>query len=312
MLSVVFDDDFKALGRERKKTKGNEGAQNGLKRIQTAIRESLEDAKVDVSEIKGIGIGCPGPLDIKEGVLKEAPNLGWYDLPLKKELEKEFKCPVVVSNDVDAGVYGEYRFGAAQNAHCAVGIFPGTGVGGGCVYRGEIFQSVSGTCMEIGHIPIISDGPVDGCGLKGCLEACASRLYIASQAAAAAYRGQAPYLLKNVGTDVADIRSGKIADAIKAGDEAVERVVKEAAHYIGLATVTIVHLLAPEIVVLGGGLVEAIPDIFVENVEKSARKHALPSYRNSFKVVAAKLGDDATAKGVAAWAQKKIQADTKS
>jgi len=307
MLAVVFDKDWKVVSRARKRTKGHEGKAAGLDRICKTIREALEDANLSKEQIAGIGVGCPGPLDLSTGTIREAPNLGWKDVKIKQHLEGQFGCSAFISNDVDAGVFGEYRFGAARNARCCIGIFPGTGIGGGCVYEGKIFQGANCTCMEIGHIPIVSEGAMDGCGNKGTLESVASRLVIAANVAQAAYRGQAPTIMKNCGTEVSKIRSGALAEAIKQGDKAVEKIVLDAAEMLGLAVVTMVHLMAPDVVVLGGGLVESMPEIFLENVEGFARKRVLASYQDVFKVVAAKLGDDATAMGAAAWAQSNIE-----
>ena len=154
MLAVVFDAKFKPIGKARKKTKGYEGMQAGLKRINSVIHEAVEDADVPISKIAGLGIGCPGPLDLDNGIVLEAPNLGWNDVPVKKSIESEFGFPAVIANDVDSGVFGEYQFGAGKNARCVVGIFPGTGIGGGCVYEGKILRGRHTSCMEIGHIPI--------------------------------------------------------------------------------------------------------------------------------------------------------------
>src|SRR5690606_35888803 len=157
----------------------------------------------------------------ENGVLLDAVNLGWRDVRLKEVLEREFGCPTTLANDVDAGVYGEYRFGAGQDAFCLLGVFPGTGVGGGCVYRGQILRGRHTSAMEVGHMRLFPFGPGDGTGHVGTLEAYASRLAISATAAQAAYRGQAPNLMKAVGTDIGEIRSGTLAAAIKAGDKAV-------------------------------------------------------------------------------------------
>ena len=307
MLSKVFDEKFQALGKDRTKTKGHEGKEAGLARISKTIRKALEEAEVDATQLAGIGVGCPGPLDLDKGVIRDAPNLGWKDVQLKKHLEKEFGCGAFIMNDVDAGVYGEYRFGAAKGTRTAVGVFPGTGIGGGCVYEGKILRGKNTSCMEIGHVQVAPEGPLCGCGRRGCLEAVASRLVIASRSAAAAYCGQAPYLLEKVGTDVSNIRSGAIAASIAAGDKTVETIVREAARHIGRAVAGVVHLLAPDVVILGGGLVEAMTELFVKEVSWAAEKRVLPSYIETFEVVAAELGDDAGVMGAAAWAQHQIE-----
>ena len=163
--------------------------------------------------------------------------------------------------------------------------------------------------MEIGHVQVAPEGPLCGCGRRGCLEAVASRLVIASRAAAAAYRGQAPHLLEHAGTDVTNIRSGALSASIAAGDTTVEIIIREAARHIGRAVAGVVHLLGPDMVVLGGGLVEAMTELFVEEVRDTAKRRVLPSFVDSFEVVAAKLGDDAAVMGAAAWAQFSVDAD---
>jgi glucokinase len=302
MLAALFDQKFTIVNRKRRKTKPQDGAKPGVERIKETIYELLQDSKVKVENILGIGVGVPGMLDLDDGVILSAPNLGWRDVPLKEILKREFKCPIAIINDVDAGMFGEYGYGAAKNARCAVGIFPGTGIGGACIYEGQILRGRKNSCLEIGHIPVMSDGPLCGCGQRGCLESVASRLAISAAAALAAYRGEAPHLFEIAGTDLSNIRSGMLAASIEAGDKAIERIVREAAQWIGVGTAIAVNLLAPDVVVLGGGLVEAMPEIFREAVEETARNRALPVFKNTFRVVVAKLADDATVTGAATWA----------
>jgi len=307
MMAVVFDGELKVVGRERKKTKAYEGAEAGIERIVRTIGDALDDAHVKKDALAGIGVGTPGPLDLNEGVVVEAPNLGWKNVRLKQHVEKAFGCPAVVVNDVDAGLYAEYCFGAAQKAACAVGVFPGTGIGAGCVYRGMLIQGSKYSCMEIGHIPVVADGALCGCGQRGCLETVASRLAISSAAAVAASRGQAPHLLEKSGTDLANIRSNAITDSISGGDKAVEEIVRHAARWLGHGIAIVVNLLAPDVIVMGGGLVEAMPELYVEEVEKATRALVLPSYRKTFRLATAKMGDDATATGAAAWARHVLE-----
>jgi glucokinase len=303
MLAAAFSPEFRVLGRRRRKTKGAEGAKAGLERIMETIHDALAEGKLSQEKLAGVGVGCPGNVDLEKGVVIDSANLGWKNVPIRDALEKEFKCPAVVLNDVDAGVYGEYRFGAGKGARCLVGVFPGTGIGGGCVYEGKVLRGKNVSCFEIGHVQINPNGLPCGCGRIGCLETEASRLAISAAAAAAAFRGEAPHLLAAAGTDLANVRSGVLAQAIQAGDSVIEQIVQRAARLIGWAVGDVVNLLAPDVIVLGGGLVEAMPDLFVEEVEQAARQRAAPPFSKTFKVVAAKLGDDAVVRGAAAWAQ---------
>lgn len=306
MLATVFDAELNPLGAERKKTKAHQGLKSGLTRITQTIREALSAAEVDLEEIAGIGIGCPGPVDMEKGTVLDPPNLGWGEVPMQKHLQREFDRPVVVLNDVDAGVYGEYRFGAAKGCRTALGVFPGTGIGGGCIYDGAILRGRQTSCMEIGHIPVLPNGPLCGCGQRGCLEAVASRLAVAASAARSAYRGDAPYVQKAAGTDLTQIRSSILSDAIDAGDEAIEKIVKDAARHIGIAVAGVVHLISPDIVILGGGLVEAMPELFVKGVYAAAEGRVMPAFSKTFTVVTSKLGDDAVVMGAAAWAKRML------
>jgi glucokinase len=307
MLAVVFDDELRVLGRKRRKTREKGKDEVQLDRIAETIHMALEDASVDKSAVQGIGAGCPGPLDLKSGIILEAPNLGWKNIALRNFLTKEFDCPAEICNDVDAGVFGEYTQGAAQKQRCVLGVFPGTGVGGGCVYEGKIFRGTRASCMEVGFLQMTTDGPSAGVGPVGTLEALASRLAISGEAAKAVYRGQAPALSGLAGTDLANIRSGILAKAIDQGDKVVEQIICQAAEQIGRGVGSLVNILAPDVVVLGGGLVEAMPELYLEHVRKGAKRNVLPSLKDCFKVKVAELGDLASVTGAAALIRQQIQ-----
>jgi glucokinase len=283
MMAAVFNRDFKVVALARAGTKGVEGVREVLARIQATIADALREAGLDASRLGGIGVGCPGPLDLDRGVILQAPNLSWHNVPLRTALEKKFKCPTVIANDVDAGTYGEYRFGAGR--------------GGRCVIRGR-----TGSCMEIGHLRVEPEGRLCGCGRRGCLESVASRLAISAEAAAAVYRGEAPALQQLAGTDLAQIKSGTLAKSIRGGDTAIESIVRSAARHVGMAVADVVNLLAPDIVVLGGGLVEALPAIVLGEARTAICGQAMKAFTKGLKIVAAELGDNATATGAAALA----------
>ncbi|MEZ6062020.1 MAG: ROK family protein [Planctomycetaceae bacterium] len=310
MMAAVFDDDYKLLGKKRRKTRDKSKDGVDLKRLAETIRMALEDAKVDPSAVRGIGAGCPGPLDLNKGVILEAPNLGWKNVEIRDFLSKEFNCPAEICNDVDGGVYGEYVAGAAKGVRCVLGVFPGTGVGGGLVYEGAIYRGKRGSCMEIGFLQMATAGPSAGLGPVGTLEALASRLAISGEAAKAVYRGQAPILGEMAGTDLANMRSGVIAKAIDAGEKIVEKLVREAAEQIGRAVGSLVNILAPDVVLLGGGLVEAMPKLYLSEVADGARRNVLPSLKDCFEIRIAKLGDFATATGAAALVRRRVEANS--
>ncbi|MEZ6135894.1 MAG: ROK family protein [Pirellulaceae bacterium] len=301
MQCVLFDESMKQIGTKRRRTRGELGVEGGLSRIESTISKLLEDEGVDISQIAGIGIGCPGPVEWQKGIVRVAVNLGWKDVPVGKFLKDKFKCPTAVLNDVDAGVYGEYRAGAGRGSRTTVGIFPGTGIGGGCVYDGQILRGKVLSCMEIGHIKITGSSRMGASGMTGTLESEASRLALAGELAKLAYRGEAPNLFKSAGTDLGAIRSKVIAEAVEKGDKEVIRTLAAACETIGHAVANMVLLICPDCIVLGGGLVEAMPDFFLKEVSKAAKKSVFECYRDEFEVRCAKLGDDAGSVGAAYW-----------
>ena len=173
-----------------------------------SIDNALEDASITPDELAGIGVGCPGPLDLEKGIIIESSNLGWKNVKLGQILNKKYGCPVAIGNDVDVGTLGEYKFGAGKKARCVLGIFPGTGIGGGLVYEGKVFTGGDKSCLEFGHMVVDPGGRLCGCGQRRCLETVASRLAIASEVAIAAYRGETKMILDEAGTTIGDIRSG--------------------------------------------------------------------------------------------------------
>lgn len=310
MHCTLFDDALKPVDTRRRRTKGEQGVEASLERIESTIEKLLEDAKLQKDCLGGIGIGCPGPVEWEKGVVRIAVNLGWKNVPIGRFLQDKFKCPVAVLNDVDAGVYGEYCAGAGKGSRTTFGLFPGTGIGGGCVYDGQILRGKVLSCMEVGHIKICGSDRLGATGMEGTLETEASRLAIAGELAKLAYRGEAPYLQKNVGTELGAIRSKVIADAIENGDVEVARIVQDACEMIGYAVANAVLMICPDCVVLGGGLVEAMPDLFVKQVAKVAKRHVFECYREEFTVRAAELGDDAATVGAASWIRKLTTGET--
>ena len=302
MIAAVVDRRSKIVSRSRARTGAEEGAEAVYDRVIEAIHSALDKAKGQ--KLSAIGIAAPGPLDRKKGIIIETPNLGLRRFPIADRLRKEFGVPVLLENDVNAGVYGEYRAGAARGFKNVVGIFVGTGIGGGLVLDGRLYIGGTGNAGEIGHMIIQTDGPLCGCGQYGCVEALASRTAIAKDAAALAGSGASPAMLAAGGTDLKDIRSGALAAAIEKGDEKVRRVIERAARFVGIAMANCANLLAPEVIVLGGGLLEKLGDLFRREAERSMREHAMASLVSRTKVVLAALGDDAVPIGVAALARE--------
>lgn len=301
MMASVLDANYHVLGSARKSTNGSDGAAKGRAKIVKAIQEAIAEAGVDPKGIKGIGIGCPGLVNPAKGTLIFAPNLGWSNMALRKILQTQFRCPVAVLNDVDAGTYGEYVLGAGKGARSLLGVFPGTGVGAGFVYDGKLVMGRAISAMELGNL--MFPGTHIGSPVFGSvvLEDLTSRLALASQAGLACYRGQLPDLDKKTEGALRNIRSKALANAFRSGEDAAMLMFRNAIRYLGMGVATVVNLLAPDRITLGGGLVEELPGLYLSLLKEEVERYAIPELAKGVRYSLAKLGGQAVAAGAVAW-----------
>lgn len=301
MMASVLDANYNMLGSARKSTNGSEGAAKGRNKIVKAIHEAIEAAGVNPKGIQGIGIGCPGLVNPAKGILIFAPNLGWTNMALRKLLQTQFKCPIAVLNDVDAGTYGEYVLGAGKGARSLLGVFPGTGVGSGFVYNGQLVMGRAISAMELGNLQL--PGTHIGSPVFGVvtLEDLTSRLALASQAGLACYRGQLPELDKKTEGALRSIRSKALAAAFRSGDDAAMIMFRNSIRYLGMGVAVVVNLLAPDRITLGGGLVEELPGLYLNLLKEEVERYAIPELARGIKYSLAKLGGQAVAAGAVAW-----------
>ncbi|MYF97892.1 ROK family glucokinase [Candidatus Poribacteria bacterium] len=307
ILSAVVDAEGNILSTAKVPTQAKDDTSIVIDRIAECIREAFQKSGVEANSIQAIGIGAPGPLDPQTGVVIFAPNLGWKDVPLKTELEARIDIPTFVDNDVNVGTLGEHTFGAGKGIQNLVGIFVGTGIGGGIILNGELFHGASKTAGEIGHIVVKADGPKCGCGTRGCLEALASRTAMTKAFQKAILKKGKKSILKNLTNgNLEQIRSGTLAKAVQSKDKLTLKVFKETTKYLGVGIGSIVNFLNPEMIVLGGGVVEALDDKFINDIRKAAKKYALPDTLKGVQIVRAQLGDDAGVLGAAALARQRL------
>ncbi|MDI1314333.1 ROK family protein [Prosthecobacter sp.] len=301
MMASVLDANYNVLGSSRKSTNGSDGAAKGRNKIIKAIHEAIAEAGVDPKGLQGIGIGCPGLVNPDKGILIFAPNLGWTNMALRKLLQNQFKCPITVLNDVDAGTYGEYVLGAGKGARSLLGVFPGTGVGAGFVYNGQLVMGRGISAMELGNL--LLPGTHIGSPVFGTvtLEDLTSRLALASQAGLACYRGQLADLDKKTQGALRNIRSKALASAFRGGENAAIIMFRNSIRYLGMGVATVVNLLAPDRITLGGGLVEELPELYLNLLKEEVEHYAIPELARGIKYSLAKLGGQAVATGAVAW-----------
>ncbi len=300
-LYALFDDRFEVIAEEKFRSHPPKG---GLQAFEAqhakALGKLLKEAKRRKLEIEAVGMGLAGRIDLAQGVVLNAPSLEFLQgVPFQQRLEKQTGARVFVCNDVHAGLYGELKLGAARDARHVIGIWIGTGVGGALVIDGKLHLGASGLAGDIGNYLLQPVDAAQDSSRKEVLDGVASRTAIAADAAALAAKKYGSKLRKIAGTDVRDITSGNIAKAIKRGDKAVEKLVRSRAQLLGAVLSNLVDFINPDMVVLGGGLVSAIPKLIRREIEKSIQAHASPRAAQAVKVVSSKLADHAGTTGAA-------------
>lgn len=262
--------------------------------LEAEIVKTIQMLKKNTkSPLIGIGIGMAGQIAPNTGVVYFAPNLNWHHVPLQSDLQKALNCPVVVTNDVRAITWGEWHHGAGRNCQDFVCLFIGTGIGGGIVSNGQLLSGASNTAGELGHMTIDLKGRPCTCGNTGCLETIAGGWGIAQRAQEAVTSNpeKGTKLLEIAGGRHEAITAEVVAHAYNAGDPLAKKIAEETASALIAGTVSIVHVLNPQRLILGGGVIQGMPWL-IQSVEKGIRQHALAASCQSLEVISAQLHTD--------------------
>lgn len=303
IVAAVVTPEGKIKGREKIPTPRGRGGPAVLETIVLAIEGAMRDAEAKKKRLKGIGIGVPGIVDVERGTVVAAPNIPLAGQPIAAKLSKRFGADVRLGNDVNLGVLGERWRGAGHGVNHLVGVFPGTGVGGGVVTHGRLLTGAHGAAAELGHIVLDPSGPRCGCGASGCLEAYASRSAIERDIRAGAKAGRRSEITALNGGRLDVIKSRVLATALKRGDPLVTDVMRAAAVRLGEGCVDLRHAFDPEVIVLGGGLIEACGGFILPIVRAKLAADPLFKRVPACRVVPSELGDDAVLMGAVALAR---------
>ncbi len=310
MMAAVVGEDGQVLGQAKTKTNAARGAADVIVRLSELVLNVVGSANLPRNAVAGVGLGVPGPLDPIAGIVHRCPNLGptWDELPLAKLLSDALALPVAIENDVKVGAMGEYTYGAGRGAQNLLAIFVGTGIGGGLILDGRLHAGTRFSAGEVGHMVLLADGPVCGCGQRGHAEALASRTAIERDVRAAIRGGRASVLAASPGVPVErPMTAGVIGSAWEQGDAVVVEAVQRSQFYLGLLVATCVNLIDPEVVVLGGGMTERLGEAYVAPVRAAARQHFVnQSDADRVRIVAAALGDLSGAMGAAVIARQRL------
>jgi glucokinase len=259
VAGVVAEDGSRIMGARSEPTAADQGAEAVFDRIVALADAAMAAAKADdpAIAIAGMGVGCPGPLDTKSGVVLLTPNLGWVNMPVREQLASRLGLMAELDNDANCAMAGEWWMGAAKGARNAVVFTLGTGIGGGIVIDGKLHHGASDVAGEIGHITIETNGRRCGCGNDGCLEAYASGPAIARRTMEALEAGAESALRLIVGDDLKRITAETVYQAAAAGDPLALEVVRDTAKYLGVGVANLINILNPEVVVICGGVTYA-------------------------------------------------------
>jgi glucokinase len=306
ILAAVVSSEGHIVAEAKLKTRPEEGIDAVIERMVQTAGKAVQKAQVEWQDVIGMGVGVPAPLDPETGVVYNPPNLpGWGEVPLGPRLAEGLGVPVFLENDVNLGTLGEHALGAGRGTQDMVGIFVGTGVGGGLILDGKLRSGYRHAAAEIGHMIVLADGPVCGCGKRGCLESVASRRAIDRDIRLGIAAGRESIVPELADGKIGRLGSGVLAQAWRRHDPLVVEILTRAQWYLGLLAASIVNLIDPEMVVFGGGVVEAMGEEFLAPIRVTTRQYMiLQAGAERVRIVAAELGDDAGVLGAAVLARQ--------
>ncbi|MNH98130.1 Glucokinase [compost metagenome] len=291
----ICDESGHLLNTYEGPTDADQGAEVVLDHIAEYVRKIVADSSYEWEQVAGIGAGLAGFLDIPEGVVKFSPNLLWNNVPAKQTLEAKLGKPVKIDNDANVAALGEAWSGAGAGMSNVVCYTLGTGVGGGIIINGKIYQGFNGMAGELGHMSIVPDieAVICGCGQVGCLETVSSATGIVRMANDAVERGERTSMAL-----LDKIEAKHVFDAAKQGDEVALRIVHRAAYYLGRSMAAIAVVLNPQRFIIGGGVSKA-GDILFEPIRETFKKYTPLQAQEGVDIVPASLGNDAGIVGAA-------------
>ena len=313
ILSLVADAEGHVYGEDRRPSQTQEGLEAVFQRMVDSLDAALAAAGLRRNDLAAVGVASPGPVDVARGIVPNAPQLpGWKDVPLRERMAERLGLParrhglpVALENDATAAALGEHAFGGGRGSQHMLYLTVSTGVGGGIVIDGKLYRGKSGAAGELGHIIIDPDGPLCGCGARGCLEALASGSAIARRGQELLARGEAPALAR-LAQGQGPVTAEMMQRAALQGDEACRRAFQEAGHYLGIALASYVNIFNPELILIGGGVSKA-GDLLMEPARRTMEALAMAQPLRDVRLAVAELGGRVGALGMVAVLRQQSQ-----
>lgn len=304
ILASVINSKEGIIARLKKPTNIEAGTKTYVKDIADIVTKLIQNSKLKKENIVAVCLGVPGSVNPHTGIIGLAPNLGLKNFNMKSKLEKVIPYPILIENDVNLGALGIKYYGVGKKSTNMLAVFIGTGIGGGIIIDNKIYRGKNFVAGEIGHMLVQKDGPKCGCGKNGCFEAIASRTAIVNNIISDIKKGKKKSVLSDLIKSNQRIKSGALRQAIDAGDKVVTNRITEACETIGDVLASITNLMNFDMIVLGGGVIEALEDYILPIIKKEFQNHVLADSAKGIKIVASKLGDDAAIYGGLALAEE--------
>ncbi|CDE99796.1 MAG TPA: ROK family protein [Cyanobacteria bacterium UBA10660] len=291
---ALVDDNGKIIYSNSVPTYAKMGYEYTVNNIKQAIKDLMKETNTTPSDIEGIGFDFPGQVDCKTGVVKLAPNIpGWVNVPIAQMIEDEFHIPTRIDNDVRCAALGELKFGAGRGCENFICITVGTGIGSGIVINGKVVRGATNAAGELGHIKLqMNGGPICGCGDTGCLEAFASGPAIVAMAQEYIKGGKSTKFREMAAVEGGEITPYMVAKAAEEGDPVAKRIFEIVGEYIGIGLTSVINLLNPERVIIGGGVAES-GELLLGPIRKTIKERAMVVAGNAVEIVPAQLGNSA-------------------
>ncbi|MDQ2087379.1 ROK family protein [Herbivorax sp. ANBcel31] len=305
ILGTIVDENNNIIFRAKKKTKANKGLEVVEQRMAKVVEELLEQSQIPKEEIVAIGAGAPGVINEDTGEIIYSPNLPWKNYNIKKAIEDKLGIPFFVGNDANIGMMGEWKYGAAVNKKNVVGIFVGTGIGGGLIVNDSLFSGSKYLAGELGHMVLNPEGPYCNCGQRGCLETYAAKVSMTREIKNQINRGRDSILKDLMDMESSVIRSKPLKTAIDQKDALAVEVLDKAIYYLAAGTGSLINIFNPDMVVLGGGVIESLGDYIMPILNRYIRRFAFPDIIEGTEIVESALGDDSIIYGALALAKEK-------
>lgn len=292
-------------------TRAREGHDAVISQMAVLVEEIILASNKTKADIGGIGVGIPGALDLDKGMTVFLPNLpgNWRNVPVRDQLARISGLHVAILNDARSMTMGEWKFGAGRGFDMACYTL-GTGIGGGLVLNGQLHLGINGSAGELGHVSVDLNGPICGCGSRGCIEAYASGPAIAALGMKAIVQGRNTTMADMCGGDLNKVTPELVAEAAKRGDEAAREIYEFAGNIIGAGIANVITATTPRRIVIGGG-VAAAGELILDPIRRSMRSRVFLVDALQVEVVAAQLGNNAGLIGAAVWARQQLEAGTK-